>query len=560
MLVFQRNQLAAFAFASAMGGVVLPIACGGGNDNKTIATTQSTVGNGGATSNSSSKGGETTFSGLMIASSSVGGDMSTTTATSQGGTSTSSPASTAAEGGTGKVQYEWDVNYGGGNQNDQATAFDVAIDKSGNIIVVGAYQGQVDFDGPGGLAPSNSVGGDDIFVAKYNNKGVLIWRKVFGDGNTQSATSVTVDSNNRIGICGIFKGTINLGGNNLSFSGFQYPDLYAAVLDPDGNHVASNKYGDGITDSDFCYAAAFDTAGNLLITGQYQSKISFGGTVLTASGGAGDFDMYLAKLQPNVGTKSFDTLMAKSYGSSGSDSLGRALATAANGDIALGGWTRGSINFGKGVLNPKITPTPAQPVFARLDGAGNEKYAKMLFAGAGEMDDSEVHAVAFQPNGDLYVGGVFKGSVDLGAGPLKAVGGSNDVFVARFEGTTGNPVFGVRLGDQQGDELNDMALDTAGFPVFAGSFQGSVKVNSTTTLVGKGIRDGDVIKLANTDGHGYWGSGFGDAQLQESTGIAVNAAGSSIFVGNFRGSMDLGGGIRTAPNGSQAFFIGSFGP
>ncbi len=541
-----------------MAGIVLPVACGGNNSGNTVQTTQGTPNSTGSTTTSmqTTSDGGSMFNGLVV---SGGGDMSTTSG--QGGVSMSGPTTnttSGGEGGTGMVVYNWDVFYGGASQNDQVSAFDVAVDKANNVIVVGTYQGQVDFDGPGGLPASNSNGGDDIFVAKYDSKGKLVWRKVFGDGNTQSATSVTVDANNRIGFCGIFKGTINLGGNNLTFSGSQFPDLYAAVLDTDGNHVASAKYGDAITDSDFCYGAAFDAGGNLLVTGQYQSKITFGGTVLNAAGGNGDFDMYLAKLQPNVGTKSFDTLFAKTYGGAGNDSLGRVVTTAANGDIAVGGWSRGPIDFGGGKLTPQVSPAPAQPVFARLDSTGNHKFSKMLFAGKSDMDDGEVHALAFHTTGDLVVGGVFKSNIDLGKGEIKGLGGSNDVFIARYDSGF-VPLFGVRYGDQFGDELNDIALDPSGFPVFVGSFQGNVTINSKTTLKGMGVRDGDIVKIANNDGHGYWGYGFGDAQLQEATGVAVDTKGNSIFVGNFRGTMDLGGGLRTAPNGSQAFFIGSFG-
>ncbi len=48
--------------------------------------------------------------------------------------------------------------------------------------------------------------------------------------------------------------------------------------------------------------------------------------------------------------------------------------------------------------------------------------------------------------------------------------------------------------------------------------------------------------------------------MQETTAVAVDSKNSTVFAGNFRGSIDLGGGPRTAANGSQRFFLASFGP
>src|SRR5581483_7673156 len=112
---------------------------------------------------------------------------------------------------------------------------------------------------------------------------------------------------------------------------------------------------------------------------------------------AGDFDMYLAKITPNAGTKSFDAVFAKGYGSgSGAISLGKAVTVLkSSGDIAVAGWSNGPINFGNGVLNPALNPSGEQPVFARLDSSGTAKFSKMLASGVTMDDDSEPRAVAF---------------------------------------------------------------------------------------------------------------------------------------------------------------------
>ncbi len=541
MALSSKTGFCTFAFASALVGVVVPVACGG-SDTSAFKVA-------GSSSDATASSGQMTGTGGSSLQFMAG------PSNGSGGDSASSTVSTGTgEGGTGTAKYGYDVTYGGAGPTDTVALYDLALDKLGNVIVVGSFSGTIDFDGPGAAPASTSKGGFDAFVAKYDNKGILKWVKTAGDNQPQTANSVAVDKDNRIGFCGSFRGGMTFGGNTLQVQDSQYTDAYAVVLDENGNHVASQRYGVGNGRSDSCAAVGFDPAGNLLATGQYQGEINFGGAVNLIAPSPGGFRMYLAKLAPNAVSKGFTELLAKSYGGPDVTTQGLSVMSSADGDIAIAGWTDGPINFGGATLTPKVGEQH-RAVIARLDSTGTPKFNQFF-----ESDeDSQVSALTFHTNGDLIVGGQFKSSINLGGSPLKAVGGGDDIFVARFD-KTNKLLHGVTFGDKLGDQLNDIGVDQAGFPVFGGSFQGTWNVNSANPLVGQGIRDALVVKLANDDGHGYWGKGFGDAQLQETRGIGVDTKGNVIFAGHFQGSVDFGGGLRTAPNGSQALFIASFLP
>ena len=542
MLVSQRNLLGTLAFASALGGVVFSVACSGGDTNP-IKVSGSSSDSASSQSTTMMGTGGSSLQFMAGPMNGTGGDMSMSSVSSTG----------SGEGGTGQVTYGWDVTYGGNTANDSVAVYDLAVDKLGNIIIAGAFRGTIDFDGPGAAPATVSKGDFDAFVAKYDNNGAFKWVKAAGDGAAQTANSVAVDKNNRVGLCGSFRGSVNFGTPTaLQVQDSQYTDAYAVVLDDAGNHVASKRFGVGAGRQDSCSATAFDSVGNLLISGQYQGQINFGGPQDLVAPSPGGFRMYLAKLAPTAG--GFTELFAKTYGAAGTTTQGLAVMASPDGDIAVAGWTDGAINFGGATLTPKVGEQ-RRAVVARLDGSGTPKFNQFF-----ESDgDSQVSAIAFHSNGDLLVGGSFKASIDFGAGAVKAVGPSDDVFVARFD-KTNKLLHGVRQGDKSSDQLYDLAVDQAGFPVYVGSFQGTVDINSKTQLVGKGIRDGFVVKLANDDAHGYWGYGFGDALLQEARGVGVDGQGNVIFAGNFQGTIDLGGGLRTAANSSQALFIGSFLP
>lgn len=551
MLDRRAQTFGPLVLCSALVGVALPVACGGDSDTNVVTGASASNGAGptsgsqamGAGGMSGTGGSTLQFMDGPMTGVGSGGDMSM-----------ASSSSGMGEGGTGMAVYAKDFVVAGTTANDVVQVYDIAVDKVGNIVVVGSFQGNIDFDGAGATPAITSKGGFDAFVAKFDKDGVLQWVKAAGTNDPQTANSVTIDKDNRIGVCGTFRGSLNWGGNQLQVQDSQYSDAFAVVFDTLGTHIASQRYGaNSLGKSDLCNGAAFDATGNLVITGQFQGSIGFGTT--TVGDNNGDFKIYLAKLTPNMGTKGFNEVFAKAYASPGVAAMGQAVTVdLASGDIALGGFTEGPISFGGAALTPKYASI-RQAFVARFDGTGQTKFNALLHS----EGESQSNSVAFHTNGDLVVGGVFKKSIDLGGGALAAIGASNDAFVGRFD-KTNKLVFGVRIGDGKADDLTDIVVDPAGFPVFGGSFQGTPVINSKTTLMANGIRDGLVVKLANDDGHGYWGFGFGDVDFQEVKGVATDPSGNVYFAGTFKGTIDLGGGTRVAPNGSQALFVGKFLP
>lgn len=541
MLFPRLDFVATGAFAAALGLIAYAGACAGEpNETTLVGTTESAQGGAGAagtTPSSSSQGGSITF---MQGPSGTGGATSVT----------SSTTGMMAEGGTAEPTYVFDKHFPGASQNDTLVVSDVAIDKlDGSVVLVGAFKGSRDFDGAGATNAANSAGNTDIFVVKYKQDGAYAWHKTYGNNEEQSANGVAIDATGRIALIGTFRGAFNMGGGTLDAVGFQFPDLYVAVLDKAGVHVASKSFGIGDPYSDFGNDVAFDKSGNVIVTGQYQSSISFGTTTLSAAGGLGDYDMFVAKLAVNGAT--FTELFAKSYGDT-KLSEGLAIAVHTDDSIAVGGWTDGTVDFGNGALSG--TADTEQALIAKLDGNGTALYAKVLKGG-----ESRTRSVAFTPAGDVVLTGTFRSEIDLGAGAVKATGAANDIFIGRYD-AMGKVAFDAKLGGSQSDDVSDVAVDPSGYPVVVGTFQGTLKINSMTSLTSMGIRDGLVAKVAPDDGHGYWGFGFGDAALQEATAVAIYPNGDTLFVGQYFGTVDFGGGPMTAPNSSQSFFIAKFGP
>ena len=84
----------------------------------------------------------------------------------------------------------------------------VAVDGSGNIFVTGYTQGNLD--------GNTNVGGDDIFLTKFDPLGVKGWTLLIGTTSEDRATGITVDSNGDIYITGYTRGNLD-GNTNLGW-------------------------------------------------------------------------------------------------------------------------------------------------------------------------------------------------------------------------------------------------------------------------------------------------------------------------------------------------------
>lgn len=103
---------------------------------------------------------------------------------------------------------------------------DVALDETGNILIAGAFSGELDV-GPTTLA---SAGAEDVFVVKLAPDGGLSWARSFGGQEAEHATAVTTGESGAVMVTGFFAGSAMLGGEALGPS--QGEDLFLMRLTP----------------------------------------------------------------------------------------------------------------------------------------------------------------------------------------------------------------------------------------------------------------------------------------------------------------------------------------
>jgi hypothetical protein len=141
------------------------------------------------------------------------------------------------------------------------SAFGVAIDAAGNIVVVGVTSGS--------LAGPNR-GDYDMFIVKYAPDGTERWRKQLGTTGFDYATGVAIDSTGNIFVAGQQPGPNDA---NRAF---------VAAFSPGGTEQWRRELGGDLFDG--AHGVATDPAGNVVIAGQqfrhpFAASFSPGGTL-----------------------------------------------------------------------------------------------------------------------------------------------------------------------------------------------------------------------------------------------------------------------------------------
>ena len=223
----------------------------------------------------------------------------------------------------------WAKSAGG---TDHEFGRDITVDGNGNSYVTGEFVSSTSSFGSTNLT---NAGGTDVFLAKYNASGNLLWAKSAGGTGSDRGTGIGVDGSGNSYISGWFSGVVSFGSTILTSAGGA--DVFVAKYDPSGNEIWAKCAGG--TGSDFASGIAVEGNGNSYITGNFgSSSISFGSATLNITGGT---DVFVAKYDP-----SGNVFWATSSGGTGGET-GNGIAANGNGNCYVtGSFNNGSINFG----------------------------------------------------------------------------------------------------------------------------------------------------------------------------------------------------------------------
>lgn len=415
-----------------------------------------------------------------------------------------------------------------GGPGDQFV-YAVALDAMGNTYIAGKFYNSIDIGG-GALA---SAGGADIFVAKLDPAGDLIWSKRFGDGADQQAFGLAIDASGSVVITGSFAGGFSFGGAPLVSQGST--DIFVVKLASDGSHVWSRSYGDAA--EQVGRAAAIASSGVIYVTGEAAGSVTFEpGMPLSA---VNLKDIFLLKLDPNG-----SAAWAKLAGGMGNDAGFAVAATSGGGALVTGSFDE-SVNFGG---QTHIDAGGVDAFLAKFDGAG-----ALVFSQAYSSPGNEAGlGVAEDGAGNILMVGKFNGTLSTG-GPLMTSLGDMDIFATKLT-SAGAHVWSRSFGGNKDEIPTGLALDPSGAPLITGSIYGAVNFGDFPHAA-MGPSDAFALKLSNAMGDHVWSRIYGEAGKDDGRAIASSGQGNTVIAGDFSNKADFGGGQMTSAGGKDVFLL-----
>ncbi|MCP3105494.1 SBBP repeat-containing protein [Myxococcus sp. K15C18031901] len=260
--------------------------------------------------------------------------------------------------------------------------YDVAVDASDNVFLVGVAEG--------GLDGNTRVGNRDMIVTKFDTAGNKLWTRQTGAAgkNTQGRRAAT-DAAGNVFVSGWTEGGMD--GNALM--GVQ--DFFVVKYDSAGNKLWTRQLGSS-GNAVWLYGSATDAAGNVYLTGQSGGGLD-GNPNTTAAG-----DVFLSKYDTS-GTRQWTREFSATNGIFASG-----LFIDASGVYVSGGG-RGDVG------NPSNTTySVAHNYIAKFDTAGTRQWVLQQNPAMAAGAPSPVYSngVSRASSGAFYLGGYTSGNFD----------------------------------------------------------------------------------------------------------------------------------------------------
>jgi hypothetical protein len=409
----------------------------------------------------------------------------------------------------------------------------VATDASGNAYVTGWFNSPTLTFGSHTLTNSGS-GLPDIFLAKYDTSGNVLWAKSAEGINEDIGYSVAVDASGNAYVSGYFiSPTLTFGSDTLTNSGGDA--IFLAKYDASGNVLWAKSAGGTGGEVGYSYSVAVDASGNAYLTGYFYSfTITFGYNTLT---NAGYDDIFLVKYDAGG-----NVLWAKSAGGTGYES-GNSVAVDASGSAYVTGYySSPSVIFGSDTLT---NPGNGDIFLAKYDAGGNILWAKS----AGGTGGGGGNSVAVDASGNAYVTGYYSSpAIIFGSDTLTNVG-DYDIFLAKYD-AGGNVLWAKCAGGFINESGSSVTLDASGNAYVTGWFNSQTLTFGSDTLTN--VDNGDIF-LAKYDAGGnvLWAKSAGGNNVDIGQSAAMDASGNAYVTGWFN-SQTLTFGLDTLTNTGAA--------
>lgn len=341
----------------------------------------------------------------------------------------------------------------------------VCTDPDGNVIMVGSYSGSAQI----GDTALSGLGGPDAFIAKFTSSGEPLWVRTVRGPSEDLARGVTTDHLGNILVTGHFTHRayfILTDSDTLELTSAGKKDVFIAKYSPDGQLIWAERAG-GPEDDTGTDIKWHRYSGKLVISGGFQGRATFANVSMLAIGLT---DAFLLCMDGN-GT----SLWVRNGGGPQHDvAASVAFDPYGNGIYITGDYFASAFFSGT-----TIYAAGSSDIFlARYDLQGNLQWVSTQ----GGINLDVATKVDCDLQGHVFVAGQYQMTTVFG--PFSSTSrGYNDVFLAKFNGSDGAPLWLRSMGGTDLETCQGLVVDWNGTAYVTGMFDTRL-ISGQDTLTG----------------------------------------------------------------------------
>ena len=322
-------------------------------------------------------------------------------------------------------QLIWVKQFGNSDFNScELTA--LSRDDSENVIISGIYNDTLKFNVLSFLPYIAPVDLQNIFIAKFNSSGNLIWVNYFGSKDSLKINDISTDEKDNIYSVGFYSDSLKIStktNEELLISVEYSNDILVCKFNSAGDLMWSKSFGGEKNDEGL--AIDVDKCDNIYFCGNFQDSLVLESenqnyTIIADS----LKDALLIKLKP-----SGQILWAKVMNGTGNESA-ESIKVNLNGDVFACGVFDDSL--GSSINNPKILSFGQTDIFiVKFDALGNEICLGQIGGQGYEFSCN----MQINERDEIFLGGYYENNCDFDPGPgniLFTSNGSKDAFINKL--------------------------------------------------------------------------------------------------------------------------------
>jgi len=415
-----------------------------------------------------------------------------------------------------------------------------------------------------GADPDQNLGPIDAYNIVLANVGPPRgWVRTWGAEGWDESYSTAIDSDGNILVTGTFDGSVDFDPSDDVFIRITHGsyDVFLSKFNPAGEFLWVRTWGGYGSDTGF--GVDTDEFNDIYVTGNFRRRCDFdpGDDVYYYESVDNTSDIFLSKI-----TSDGEYCWARTWGSDEHD-YGYELACDENGSVYATGCFRSTADFDPGPgVDERTAPGPLNgfdTYLCKYDLSGNLIWAHTW----GDWWDDIGEGVAIAPNGDVYFGGVFKGTVDFDPGEDvdEHTSGETDAFLCKFT-PDGDLIWARNWGGSLLEWVFDVSTDLYDGVYICGYFNSNVDFDpgpgECIRRTGSTENYDAYFSKFNSDGDFQWVQVWGGDPTSDTPMSSDSDEMGSVYVcGSYFYDVDFdtGDGIKTlSSNGERDCFLVKF--